>query len=205
MPRGVAITEPRQHLFAAAERVIINAGPAQLTSRAVTREAGVATGLLFAHFASLDDFLVGYAVDRSFQGAGAVAGLPALAGTGTVATNLSTGALATPLITVVAVTRLTACRPTLTTQVEAVLGHGSALLQTLERAVVEYLRAEQRLERLPAGADVEALASAVVGVVQHIALTDGTAAAAANRIRRTMDALADVGLGHHPLTDSAPS
>ena len=73
MPRGVRIAEPRQHLFAAAERVIAAAGPSGLTSRAVTREAGVATGLLFTHFMNFDDFLVGYAVDRSFQIAGVAA------------------------------------------------------------------------------------------------------------------------------------
>jgi AcrR family transcriptional regulator len=193
MPRGVAIAEPRQHLFAAAERVIVTAGPGQLTSRAVTREADVATGLLFAHFANFDDFLIGYAIDRSFQGASAVAGLSGLAGTGTVAANLSDAVLATPLITLLAVTRLTACRPTLTADVEAVLGTGSALPQRLERAVIEYLIAEQRLQRLPADVDAEALALAVVGVVHHVALTDGAAPAAANRIRRTMNALAAIG------------
>ncbi|MCW3819220.1 TetR/AcrR family transcriptional regulator [Micromonospora sp. DR5-3] len=191
MPRGVAIAEPRQHLFAAAERVIAAEGPSQLTSRAVTREAGVATGLLFAHFANFDDFLVGYAVDRSFQIAGAAAGLPGRAGTGTVAANLSETVLATPLITVLAVTRLTASRPALAANIEAVLGNGTAALRPLERAVVEYLVAEQQLERIPAGADTEALALAVVGVLHHVALTDGTDPAADGRIRRTMTALID--------------
>ncbi|MEV4711885.1 TetR family transcriptional regulator [Micromonospora sp. NPDC049374] len=189
MPRGVAITEPRQHLFAAAERVIAAAGPSQLTSRAVTREAGVATGLLFAHFANFDDFLTGYAVDRSFQIAANAAGLAERAGTGTVDANLSEAMLATPMITLVAVTRLVAYRPTLTEAVEAVLGSGNAALPALERAVVGYLAAERHIGRLPAAADTEALAVAVVGVVHHIALTDGDDPAAADRIRRAITAL----------------
>lgn len=41
----------------------------------MTREAGVAAGLLFAHFGNFDHFLVGYAVDRSFQISGEIAGL----------------------------------------------------------------------------------------------------------------------------------
>ena len=191
MPRGVPIAEPRQHLFAAAERVIAAGGPHQLTSRAVTTEAGVATGLLFTHFRNFDDFLLGYAVDRSFHIAGITAGLPGRAGTGTVATNLSEAALATPLITWQAVTRLTAHRPALAAAVEAVLGHGNAALQAFERAVVAYLLAEQRLGRLPAGADTEALALAVVGVLHHVALTDGAGPSADDRIRRAMTALTD--------------
>ncbi|MFV2116180.1 TetR family transcriptional regulator [Micromonospora sp. LOL_025] len=191
MPRGVAIAEPRPHLFAAAERVIATAGPSQLTSRAVTREAGVATGLLFAHFASFDDFLVGYAVDRSFQIASAAAGLPGRAGTGTVAANLTETALATPMITLLAVTRLIASRPALAADVEAVLGNGSAALQPLERAVGAYLAAEQQLGRIPTSADTEALALAVIGVLHHVALTDGTDPAADGRIRRAITALTD--------------
>ncbi|MEV2237446.1 TetR family transcriptional regulator [Micromonospora sp. NPDC049891] len=189
MPRGVAITEPRQHLFAAAERVIAAAGPSELTSRAVTRAGGVATGLLFAHFANFDDFLTGYAVDRSFQIAANAAGLPDRAGTGAVDVNLSETLLATPLITMLAVTRLFAYRPPLAAAVDAVLGSGSAALRALERAVVEYLVAEQHIGRLPAGADTEALAVTVVGVLHHVALTDGEDPAAADRIRRAITAL----------------
>ncbi|GIJ07947.1 TetR/AcrR family transcriptional regulator [Micromonospora andamanensis] len=189
MPRGVAITEPRQHLFAAAERVIVAAGPSQLTSRAVTQAGGVATGLLFAHFASFDDFLTGYAVDRSFQIAAVAAGLPDRAGTGTVDANLSATLLATPMITMLAVTRLFAYRPTLVAAVEAVLGSGGAALRALERAVVAYLDAEQRIGRLAAPADTEALALAAVGVLHHVALTDGESPAAASRIRRAITTL----------------
>src|SRR5687767_5167634 len=105
MPRGVAIPEVRQQLFAAVERVIAGAEPSRLTGRAVTREAGVATGLLYAHFANFDAFLTGYAVDRAFQISAEVAGLPARAGSGTVAGNVSEAVLATPLGTLLALTR----------------------------------------------------------------------------------------------------
>ncbi|MFI1991690.1 TetR family transcriptional regulator [Actinoplanes sp. NPDC020271] len=190
MPRGVAITEPRQHLFAAAERVVVTSGPHQLTSRAVTREAGVATGLLFAHFTGFDDFLIGYAVDRSFQIAGTAAALAGHAGTGTIAGNLCAAVLATPLVTLLTISRLTAWRPALTAEVEAVLGPGGAPLPALERAVTAYLTAER--DRLPAHADAEALALAVVGLVHHVALTDGASAKAAGRIRRAVTALVEV-------------
>lgn len=191
MPRGIAIAEPRQHLFAAAERVVVAAGPSQLTSRAVTREAGVAAGMLFAHFTNFDDFLVGYAVDRSFQIAGTVAGLPQMAGTGSVAANVTEAVLATPLVTLLTVTRLAAHRPALVAAVDSVLGPGSAPLP-LQRAIFDYLLVEQRLGRLSADADADALALALVGVIHHVVLTDGTAPVAADRIRRTLGALTDL-------------
>lgn len=187
MPRGVAIPDLRQQLFAAVERVIAAAGPSRLTGRAVTREAGVATGLLYAHFPNFDDFLVGYAVDRAFQISGEVARLPERAGSGTVAGNLRQAALATPLGTLRALTRLLVFRPELATSVEAVLGDGTAGLHAVERAVAGYLAAEQRLGRVPAGTDTEALALTVVSVLHHVALAGGTDAAADTRIRRAME------------------
>ncbi|WP_433528858.1 TetR family transcriptional regulator [Micromonospora sp. CA-263727] len=191
MPRGVAIPEPRQQLFAALERVIAGAGLGRLTGRAVTREAGVATGLLYAHFANFDDFLAGYAVDRAFQISGEVAGLPARAGAGTVADNLGAAVLAAPLSTLVALTRLMAARPELIENVEAVLGTGTAGLRPVERAAAAYLGAEQQLGRVPTDADTGALALAVVGALHHVALAGETGSAADARIRRVIDALAD--------------
>jgi AcrR family transcriptional regulator len=191
MPRGVAIPEPRQQLFAALERVIAQAGPSRLTGRAVTREAGVATGLLYAHFTDFDDFLTGYAVDRSFQISAAVAGLPARAGTGAVAGNLTDAVLATPLETLAAVTRLMTHRPELAVRVEAVLGAGTAGLSALEPATGAYLAAERRLGRTPASADPSALALAVVAVLHHVALTNGGAQPAKSQIRRVITAITD--------------
>ncbi|MEV0128947.1 TetR/AcrR family transcriptional regulator [Dactylosporangium sp. NPDC050688] len=189
MPRGVAISEPRQQLFAALERVVAAHGPARLTGRAVTREAGVATGLLYAHFADFDAFLTGYAVDRAFQVATAVAGLPERAGSGTPAGNLGSALLSTPLRSLEVLTRLTACHPDLAARVEAVLGAGTAGLAALEGATAAYLAAEQRLGRVPAGVAVDALAFAVVGVVHHAALTAAPASDVAGRIRGALAAI----------------
>lgn len=190
MPRGVAITEPRQQLFAALERVVAAHGPARLTGRAVTREAGVATGLLYAHFADFDAFLTGYAVDRTFQLAAAVAGLPERAGSGTPAGNLGDALLSVPLRSLEVLTRLTACHPDLTAGVEAVLGAGTAGLAALQAATAAYLTAEQRLGRLPACADVDALAFAIAGVVHHAALTAMPGQPdTADRIRRALTAI----------------
>jgi hypothetical protein len=82
-------------------------------------------------------------------------------------------------------------RPELGAGVEAVLGDGAAGLRAVERVAADYLTAEQRLGRVPAGADTRALALAVVGVLHHVALTGETGRAAHHRIRRAITALTD--------------
>ena len=89
MPTGVAIRDPRGQLFDAAERVLLRDGPASLTSRAVTAEAGVAKGVLHRHFADFDAFLAELTLDRTARIASQAADLRAAAGTGRVEGNLA--------------------------------------------------------------------------------------------------------------------
>ncbi|BAL89460.1 putative TetR-family transcriptional regulator [Actinoplanes missouriensis 431] len=179
--------EARQQLFAALERVIAAEGA--LTSRAVTQEAGVATGLLFTHFRNFDNFLIGYGVDRSFQIAASLAALPERLGSGTVDGNLSAAILALPLDVVLTLTRLTAFRPSLTAEVERVLGPGSAGLRVVAGSAAGYLAAEQELGRVPSGVDTASLALALAGVMQHVALTEGLGPEARARIGRAVTAI----------------
>ncbi|MGW0181206.1 TetR family transcriptional regulator [Nocardia sp. NPDC003345] len=171
MPRGVAIPEVRQQLFAAAERVIVREGPGRLSGRAVTAEAGVATGLLYAHFADLGHFLADYAVDRAFLIAAGATGLPERAGTGDIAANLCDAVLSTPPSRVWVFVRLLVARPDLVERVHAVLGAKTAGLEAIEVAAAGYLAAEQRLGRIGAAADPEWLALALVGMFHHLVLT----------------------------------
>ncbi|MFC4562476.1 TetR/AcrR family transcriptional regulator [Nocardiopsis mangrovi] len=198
MPRGVAIPELRQQLFSATERVIVRDGPGGLTGRALTREAGVATGLLYAHFADMDDFLAAYAVDRAFQISAAAAALPGRAGTRTVAANLTGALTSTPPATLAALARLMAARPGLTGRVRAVLGDRTAGLEAVESAAAAYLEAEQRLGRVRAAADPGSLALALVGAVHHLVLSDTAEPAARARIGRLVAALtADAATPEH--------
>ena len=64
MPTGYALHDPRQQLFAAAERVLLRDGAAGLTGRAVTAEAGVAKGVLHRHFPDFDTFVAHLATER---------------------------------------------------------------------------------------------------------------------------------------------
>jgi AcrR family transcriptional regulator len=187
MPRGVAIPEVRQRLFAAAEQVIAREGPAGLSGRAITREAGVATGLLYAHFADLDDFLAGYAVDRTFQISSQIAALPARAGTDTVVENLTRAATATPPATLLGLATLMVAHPHLAARVREVLGDD--MLDAIEHAIRAYLAAEQRLGRVPASADTEAVAFALVGAIHRFALAGEKLTVAETWIRRVIGAL----------------
>jgi AcrR family transcriptional regulator len=170
VPRGVAIPELRQQLFTAAERVILRDGPGRLSGRAVTTEARVAAGLLYAHFTDLDDFLAAYAVDRSFVVTAAAGHLTARAGTGDPAANLADALLAIPRDPLAALARLLVLRPDLARRVHDVLGEAAAL-DAIEQAAAAYLAAERGLGRLAAGTDPEAVALALTGTLHHLVLT----------------------------------
>ena len=167
MPRGVQIPEIRQQLFAALERVIVQDGSGKISGRGITVEAGVATGLLYAHFSDLDSFLAAYAVDRSFAICAGVGPLADQVGQGTVVNNIATALLATPLATLRALTRLLAARPILNCQVQETLGENTAGLNAIQPAVAGYLRKEQHAGRSAGSHDHDAMALAIVGVLHH--------------------------------------
>jgi AcrR family transcriptional regulator len=170
MPRGVAIPELSEQLFQAVERVLERDGPNGLSGRAITREAGVATGLLYNHFADLDELLAMFIVDRARAFVGHVEALSSRPGTGTVAGNLTEAAtVMAPVITLMF--NLVISRPSLARRLQELL-HGSGLsLLTLEGAFAAYLEAEKRGGRVAAGVDAPALSIALVGAVHHLLMT----------------------------------
>jgi AcrR family transcriptional regulator len=175
-PRGVAIPGLRERLFSAAARVLLRAGPAGLTSRAVTTEAQCAKGLLHARFGSLDAFLAAFVLDRVHRAAERTALLPGRAGTGRVADNLAAAALELPEGDGWAISTLLAARPAVAALAGAGFA-GSGGLRAVEESFAGYLAAEQSLGRVAADADVRALAVSLVGAVHHVLLTREAAAA----------------------------
>ena len=81
--------DARAQLFDAAERVLLRDGPSELTSRAVTAEAGCAKGVLHRHFADFGTFLAEFVLDRIARLDEQAAVLRRAAGTGTVVGNLT--------------------------------------------------------------------------------------------------------------------
>ena len=163
MPTGVAIRDVRAQLFDAAERVLLQAGPNALTSRAVTTEAGVAKGVLHRHFADFDAFLAELVEDRIARLSRQAAALRESAGTGTVIGNL-TGALTDLLGPVaVAIIALITFRDDLRARLRRAGHPGVPLLTEAAAMLASYLAAERDLGRIAADADVGTLAPTLLG------------------------------------------
>ncbi|MEU9115293.1 TetR/AcrR family transcriptional regulator [Streptomyces sp. NPDC048483] len=170
-PRGVAIPDVRERLFAAAEQVLAREGPGGLTGRAITTEAGCAKGLLNTHFAGLDEFIAELCLDRFARTARAAGELPARAGKDTIAENLLSVALVLLDSAGPAAASLALTRPAAFLRVREALEGGAPGFAAVEEAVAAYLRAEQRLGRLAPDADTGAIALALVGTVHHLLMT----------------------------------
>ena len=184
MPTGIAIRDPREQLFDAAERILLRDGPNALTSRAVTTEAGFAKGVLHRHFADFDAFLAELVVDRIAGVEHQAAALRASAGTSTVAGNL-TGALTELFGSVaVAIVALIISRDNLRARLRRATLDGRArlsqaapdgrapvrparpgvpLLTEATAMIASYLAIERDLGRIAADADVDTLAPMLIG------------------------------------------
>lgn len=157
-------------MLSAAERLIRRDGIAAVTTRAVAREAQVATGLLYNHFANLDGLLVALLHDRLRAAGTRLAALPARAGTRTVRENL-VEIVAESLETLVGFAPLLAIllsRPDLWAG-----ANEPAVGLDREEAIVPvraYLQAELRAQRIRPGSDVDAAATLLVGACHDLAL-----------------------------------
>ena len=171
MPTGVAIRDPRGQLFDAALRILLRDGPAALTSRAVTTEAGCAKGVLHRHFADFDAFLAELALDRIAWIAARAASLRAAAGAGTVAGNLAAALPELSGPAVLALVRLVIARDELRTRLRAATGSRLPVISEAVAMVSGYLAAERDLGRIAAGADIATLAPMLVSSV-HLLYTD---------------------------------
>ena len=205
MPRGVAIPEVREQLFAAADRILGRAGPAGLTTRAITAEAGVANGVMHRHFRDLDAFLAEFAASRLAAIAGTAASLPSRAGQASVAANLTDAALTLFGANALALMNLVAARPGVAPALEhAATGPGGGI-GDVEGHVAAYLDAEKDLGRIAPGTDTQALAFTLIGAIHHLVITSpGGLPDLPQRVRRIVTALI-AGMGPAPdsRTDDA--
>lgn len=189
-PRGVAIPDLRERLFRAADRVLVRDGPSRLSGRAITREAGCATGLLYNHFGELDEFLAEFVLEWFHLAAERAAELPARAGDGTLVDNLTDAALSIPGSRGMAMIALVRSRPPVAAQLERAHGGGPPELQPIEHAFAAYLDAEKKLRRVAPDTDTEALALGLVGAIHHLWLTSSQDALERGRVHRVVAALA---------------
>lgn len=184
VPRGVVIPQVRTVLFDAAERVLQRDGPGGLTGRSITREAGVATGLLYRHFADLDEFLTEFVLDRGQAVARAVSEPLARPGEATVVGNLTAAAEALGA-RLPAMAALVRARASVEERLRGRFDVAAApSLRHMEDAFAGYLRREQELGRVRADIDPVGLALALVGAAHHLAV-----AARRDELRRAVTAM----------------
>ncbi len=163
MPTGVALPDARQQLFDAAERILLRDGPSALTSRAVTTEAGCAKGVLHRHFDDFDGFLAELVLDRVARIGRQQAALCDLAGTGTVAGNISASLAELFSSVAVAMVGLVISRDDLRARLRRAGLMGVPLLTEAAAMLASYLEAEQLAGRVAADADVNMLAPTLIG------------------------------------------
>ena len=198
MARGVAIPGVREQLFAAADRVLARTGPAGLTTRAITAEAGVANGVLHRHFRDLDVFLTEFAASRLAALAEAAASLPSRAGQGSVAGNLTDATVALFGPSALALMNLVAARPGLRPSVEHAAAPTGGGIGDIQSQFAAYLDAEKELGRIAPGADTQALAFTLIGAVHHLVITNPAGLPdLPERVRRIVAALM-AGMGPNP-------
>jgi AcrR family transcriptional regulator len=171
VPTGVAIRDAREQLFAAAERVLLRAGPHALTSRAVTAEAGCAKGVLHRHFADFDAFLAELVADRIARLRDEAGALQAAAGTGTVTDQLTSALTSVFSPVAVAIVSLITFRDDLRARLRQTRPRGVPLLAEATEMIAAYLHAEQDLGRVAAGADIATLAPTLIGA-GHLLFAD---------------------------------
>ncbi len=163
MPTGVALSNARGQLFAAAERILLRDGPQALTSRAVAVEAGVAKGVLHRHFADFDDFLAELVRQRIEQLRGQAERWRATAGTATVV-----GQLAQALTDIfdpiaLSVVGLVTSRDALRARLRRTTPAGIPLLTEATSLLSGYLSTERDRGRLAPESDVDTLAFTLIG------------------------------------------
>ncbi|MEU8262124.1 helix-turn-helix domain-containing protein [Micromonospora sp. NPDC048999] len=161
----------REHLIAAAGRLVARRGVAGLTVRDIAREAEVADGVLYNHFADKEELLA-YALHAHVRTVEAAQeGPPPQPGEGAVEANLRAylrRALALHAAILPAFAGL-ATQPKLLARLGDLptpLGGG----QGLRAELAGYVRAEQGLGRVGATASPEAVATLVVGVCHDLVL-----------------------------------
>ncbi|NRQ40469.1 TetR family transcriptional regulator [Nonomuraea sp. NN258] len=188
MPTGVALRDVREQLFDAAERILLQAGPSALTSRAVTTEAGCAKGVLHRHFADFDAFLAEFVLDRAERMDARAAALRESAGTGTVVGNLADALTALFGSVAVAVVALITFRDDLRARLRERWPAGVPVLTEAAIMIEVYLREERDRGRLSPDADVDALAPTLIGA-GHLLFADRAAAPAESDVRRMVTAV----------------
>jgi AcrR family transcriptional regulator len=163
VPTGVAIRDPREQLFAAAERILVRDGPNALTSRAVTTEAGCAKGVLHRHFADFDAFLADLVASRIARVGSQASALLDVAGTGEVEGHIARALTELFGSVALGIVGLVIARDGLRARLRPATPAGVPVLAEATAMLAAYLAAERDRGRIAASAEVDTLALMLIG------------------------------------------
>jgi AcrR family transcriptional regulator len=162
----------REHLIATMARLIAERRTANVTVRDIAREAKVADGVLYNHFADKEELIAqGLHVHILTVVEQTVGGLPRQAGRGTVEDNLH-AYVTHGLELLTAILPLFAgllTQPKILTRF-AEFSADNARGAALRRVLADYLRAEQRLGRIAASSNADAVATMIIGACHDLVL-----------------------------------
>jgi AcrR family transcriptional regulator len=164
----------RAQLVEAAERVLRSKGLARATTKEIAREAGLAEGTLYLHFADKLD-LVRAVHEKLLPGfIEVVRHLPARAGTGTVAGNLTDLARSALRLyrDMLPLGSSLFADPELLRRFRALLTERDGGPHRAWEPVVTYLRAEQALGRVATDADPAAAALLLLGACEQLVFVE---------------------------------
>lgn len=161
-PTGVALRDPREQLFAAAERIIAQDGPSALTSRSVTAEAGCAKGVLHRHFADFDAFLVELVGERTVRMRLRFMELNDRVGTGSIVDNLTAALIEVFNPVTLGIVGMVLFRDELRNRLRDTTPVGIPLLTEAADLVVSYLDLEESSLRIDSAADTLILAANLI-------------------------------------------
>lgn len=155
----------RDEILAAASRIMREQGYARATTKEIARAAGYSEAALYKHFADKSEIFLGVLTEQLPALGELLTELAAEAGRGTVRANLVRVARAalefyTESFPIAA--SVFSTRELLTAHREAI-GERGAGPRNPHRGLTKYLRAEQRLGRLPRTADAEAMSALLLG------------------------------------------
>jgi AcrR family transcriptional regulator len=159
----------REHLIATAARLIDERGTAGLTVRDIAREAQVADGVLYNHFAGKEDLLA-QALSAHVRSVIRGAGEPPVAGQGTLEGNLRVHVdrVLQVLSRILPAFAGLLSQPNVLSRFHRIGFHAAG--ERLPAALIAYLRAEQELGRVDAAASVEAAATVITGACHELIL-----------------------------------
>ena len=169
-PRG---DRTRAKLIEATLAVVAEAGYAHASTRAIAAAAGVSEGTIYRHFPDKASLFFAAALEPSGSVLDGLAGLPALAGQGTVADNLAQvlARLAELQERVIPLEIAVLSDPELAAQRRSTAVAAGNILAGPPQAIAVYLREEQRLGRVRPELDPGEVAVVLLATLFGLAVT----------------------------------